>query len=72
MKHNSREEQLKMIDKFGALPFKGKINLNNPKRTFLLLEDWENNHVTTNLVHKLKTAYFGVQVCKIGRGIFIN
>jgi len=67
-KYYNREEQLKMIDKFGALPFKGKINLNNPKRIFLLLEDWENNHVTTNLVHKLKTAYFGVQVCKIGRG----
>jgi len=61
-----------MINKFGALPFKGPIHLTNPKRVFLILEDWENNHVTSNLIHTFNRAYFGIQVCKIGRGIKKN
>ncbi len=65
---NRREEQLVMIDKFGALPFKGKINLKNPEKIFLVLEDWENNHSTGKLEHTIKTSFFGHQICKAPKG----
>jgi len=54
-----------MIDKFAALPFKGKINLSNPQNTFLVLENWDNNH---KLEYKMKRSYFGLQICKYGKG----
>lgn len=61
-----REEQLKIINKFGELPWKGPINLSNPQKTFLVLEDWENDN---KLNYKMKKAYFGIQICKGGRGL---
>lgn len=58
-----------MIDKFAALPFKGKINLSNPQNTFLVLENWDNNH---KLEYKMKRSYFGLEICKYGKGIGIT
>jgi len=63
-----RPEILEMIDKFAALDFTGKINLNDPQNVFLILEDWENNHVKGNLEYKMRRSYFGLQICKYGKG----
>mmetsp|Transcript_30911 Transcript_30911/g.28092 ORF Transcript_30911/g.28092 Transcript_30911/m.28092 type:complete len:112 (-) Transcript_30911:592-927(-) len=55
------EYQMKTIDKFGVLPYKGYVRIKNPKYTYYIFEDWENDH---KLNYKLKKMYFGLEVCK--------
>ena len=52
---------MKTIDKFGVLPYKGYVRIKNPKYTYYIFEDWENDH---KLNYKLKKMYFGLEVCK--------
>lgn len=53
------------INKFGVLPFKGYVRIKNPKYTYYIYEDWENDH---KLNYKLKKMYFGVELYKSLKG----
>lgn len=36
----SQENKLELINMFGCLGFKGKINLKNPERTFVIVDNY--------------------------------
>ena len=60
-----KEDQINIINKFGVLPFKGPINLKEPKHKFWIIEDYTTDDKKNCI---LKKVYFGLQIIKKKKG----